>query len=40
MGKIGDARAVEPFIQCLNGADGFLRKAAKETLEEIKAKRT
>lgn len=40
LGKIGDSRAVEPLKQALNNEDEFVRKAAHEALEEIKAKKS
>lgn len=40
LGKIGDARAVEPLTKALKDKDREVREAAKQALEEIKAKKS
>ena len=39
LGDIGDARAVEPLTKALESEKRFVREAAKEALEKIKAKK-
>ena len=38
LGKIGDARAVEPLTKALKDKDWNVQEAAKEALDKIKAK--
>jgi len=40
LGEIGDARAVEPLMKAREDRDSGVRKAAKEALEKLEAKRS
>jgi len=40
LGVIRDARAVEPLMQAREDKDSGVRKAAKESLEKLEAKRS